>query len=110
MGPLEIGPMTVIVDETPEGLMRAKADAGDASILGHFVPATATIVVDPDQTDASARVTVLHEVFHAIWWNSGMRGEFTSREEELVVTAISSGLLDVLRRNPELVAYLTSGA
>lgn len=49
--------------------------------------------------------TVLHEVMHAILYAQG-RPDGGDTEEQYV-RALSSGLVVVLRENPELVAYLT---
>jgi hypothetical protein len=56
------------------------------------------------QADPRARVavTLLHEVVHAIFKIAGLPNE----KEEDTVTRLSPLLLDTLRRNPDLVAYL----
>ena len=50
------------------------------------------------------RKSLLHEVIHACNWISGH--DDTSSEEQFV-RALAFPLLDVLRDNPELVAFLT---
>jgi hypothetical protein len=56
----------------------------------------------PDQE----RDTVLHEVLHALLGVGGAAG-LSSDEEETVVRLLAPTMLDVLRRNPVLVRYLT---
>jgi hypothetical protein len=48
--------------------------------------------------------TVLHEILHAVYANAGLS---PLSDEEHVCSAISTGLLQVLRDNPKLVAWLT---
>ena len=54
--------------------------------------------------------TVLHETLHACFAISGIGASVSTAEEERIVAAISPLLLDTLRRNPELVAYLLGEA
>lgn len=61
---------------------------------------TAQIRVVEAQGPYQERDTVLHELLHAALLVMGK-----GREEE-IVSALSPVLLDVLRSNPELVAYL----
>lgn len=64
------------------------------------------IQICADQEASKERVTVLHEALHAVWFNAGDRRD--KQDEEGAIRILASGLLDTLRRNPELVAYLTA--
>jgi len=49
--------------------------------------------------------TLLHEILHGLWETVGLAdGEKTS--DESVIKALSPLLLDTLRRNPDVLAYL----
>ena len=57
------------------------------------------------------RDTVMHEVLHALLENVGLAYEMREDDyEEKVVRRLAPALLDLLRRNPRLVQYLTSPA
>lgn len=60
----------------------------------------------------NVRDTVLHEVIHTVLslgYLDGQQDVFKNgRQAERVVEVLSTHLLDTLRRNPELVAYLTA--
>jgi hypothetical protein len=66
------------------------------------VHAKQTIVLDSRQATDYLAVTLLQEVVHAIFKIAGLPNE----KEEDTVTRLSPLLLDTLRRNPDLVAYL----
>ena len=66
------------------------------------------IIVASDLAPSLTRETVLHELLHALWDTTPLRLEPISKREEDVVTALAPPLLDTLRRNPKLVAYLTT--
>lgn len=69
--------------------------------------------MDPNQGPDQLAATLLHEVLHAVWSTVGLShanlAEVEDREET-VVAALEPLLLDVLRRNPKLVRYLTAGS
>lgn len=101
-----VGPFThpVVVDEK-----RCK----DADIaFARFNTIDGEILVNPDQGGMQLRDSVLHEVTHAICELLGCHAGgdaaiFDGRDhEERFVRGFSPALLDVLRRNPALVAFL----
>jgi hypothetical protein len=49
-------------------------------------------------------VTLLHELLHAIWYAAGRRGEKLAEEE--AIRTLSPLLLDVLKANPDVLAFL----
>jgi hypothetical protein len=73
---------------------RTRAEAGE-------------IVIDSSLADDMLRETLLHEVLHAAWDVTPLRLEPYEEHEEAVITAFAPLLLDALRQNPRLVAYLT---
>jgi hypothetical protein len=64
--------------------------------------AKGTIVLDPNQTDQHKRAALLHEVLHGCLHVTAQHLKW----EEKAVRLITGPLLDALRRNPALVAYL----
>lgn len=51
---------------------------------------------------AAERQTLMHEIVHSVLWLTG----HDTKDDDPLVQALSSGLLQVLRANPHLVAYL----
>lgn len=88
----------VFGDESPlsngEALGRCNIDTGRMFI------STRPDRQSPDQL----RDTVLHEVVHAVVELNKLEG---TEVDERLVSVLSTHLLDTLRRNPELVVYLT---
>lgn len=62
------------------------------------------ILIDPHAHIERQRVALFHEVIHGCDDLAGTNG---IEEEEQIITALAPLLLDTLRRNPALVAYLT---
>lgn len=76
---------------------------------GYCSPRRQQILVDThDSHPGSSRYTLLHEVVHAMTDLTGHSKEWSDDDEEAFVTRFTPVLLDVLRRNPDLVAYLTN--
>lgn len=72
------------------------------------------IVLHPEQGADQLRESTLHELMHAIIRGNGL-GELSEGDavldparEERVIASVAPILLDMLRRNPRLVAYLTA--
>lgn len=59
------------------------------------------ILVSKDQTPLGVRQTLTHEVVHAILRNIGQ-----SEVGEEIVDGVANGVLEVLRRNPDMVQFL----
>lgn len=84
----------------------------DATIdeLGTTTPRRTEIKVNPNQSPASMRDTVLHELLHAVCSESGMSHAMgvSDDDEERMIRILTPMLLQVLRRNPRLHTYLTT--
>lgn len=67
------------------------------------------LVITLDATNHAdvVKETLLHEVLHTITEYTGVDDDLGADDEEKVVNRLAPVLLDVLRRNPKLVAYLT---
>lgn len=94
---LRIGPMTWSVTLDP-----LLSDA-----VGETRAQKLTIRLAPGQAPDYERDTLLHEVMHAILIHNALELEHDF-EEKLCLT-LAPALLDTLRRNPRLRAYLFDG-
>lgn len=55
--------------------------------------------------------TIVHEILHAAWAQTGLRASKNiDSYEEVVIESLAPLLLGALRSNPDLVAYLTGEA
>lgn len=62
------------------------------------------IFIEPSETQQKKEHTLLHEVMHALWWQTGLSSRYKEDKkiEEEVIDAISSGLYQVLKDNKML--------
>jgi hypothetical protein len=81
-----------------DALHEGKADAA----VGITVEALRTIAVSGDLVADAERETFLHELLHACISASGL----SCRDEERLVSVLAPRLLEALRHNPVIVAYL----
>ena len=81
----------------------------DDGAFGKLLKKGQKILVQRAQAPDCERDTVLHETMHAILFHTGTLSgmNWTSDQEEAIVSAITPLLLDTLQRNPKLVSYLT---
>jgi len=107
-----IGPVTYRVTINPDDWMRYEHKFQSKGDYGHTLNIGATILINPDSTPDVVRLTLWHEIQHALfetvmgspdWLNLG---ENKDDREEAIIRAIESPTLLVLRDNPDLVAYL----
>lgn len=102
---IQIGPLRYQVIATPEAYHAVVART-NTHFYGHIQDGSTTITLDPDQVPDHARYALLHEVLHGCWHISDPPGEtFT---EEQAIRVMCGPLLDTLRRNPDLVAWLVA--
>lgn len=104
---VQIGPYAYDVILESIDIESTDVDVHEFQALGTVNPASLTIHIEPDQHPMMMRNTVLHEVIHAI---RNLTGEAGDGDEETFVSSTSALLLDTLRRNPVLVAYLVDDA
>lgn len=74
--------------------------------VGLCSASSGTIKIARKQEPFEERDTLLHEVMHGILRQQGR--VYDEVPEELYVRALATGLLGVLRSNPEFVEYLLS--
>lgn len=103
---VEVGPLVYTVRTD-------KQRSDDADTFGFTDHEKSEIILDPKLAAPHARVILLHELLHTILRDAigaqrgGKSALLADRDtEEILVTAVAPWLLEVLRRNPELVAYL----
>jgi hypothetical protein len=102
-----------LVDDPDAGLARyAKPNEVGHANLG---ASRITIRGSSESSISNQRDSVLHEVLHAVMVLYGYIGDEkdvykTPRMGERVIEVAATGLLDVFRRNPALVAYLMDDA
>lgn len=109
-------PAAIIVGPFTYALLfdRAKIDAASVAkgdeLEGSTQPHRLEILVAPDLPAERAQEVTLHETLHAIIDASGLLPtleRWAPDAEEVVVGALSPLLLDTLRRNPDLLGWLT---
>lgn len=104
---VHVGPMTYTVTTDKTDLLKATVDQR-SPLFGWSCERTQVIGLDPNQADGSKRDTLLHECLHQINVLTGLVVDWDREEEEKIVRRLTPALLDLLRRNPKLVAYLTA--
>lgn len=103
---LVLGPVTYTISTSLVDVGRACRDQGEV-LLGATDHPSLRIVVDPDQAPGQARDTLLHESLHAVFQISGLSDEWGDAKEERVIRRVSPWILELIRSNPALVAFLT---
>jgi len=107
-----IGTITYTVSMDRDDWLRLEHRTQTKGSYGHVDHTTARIYINPKASPDVARLTLWHEVMHALCqsvmgspdWRS-LGAEPWDREES-VVRAFESPTLQVLRDNPELAIYL----
>lgn len=97
-----VGPAVFTVSTDEVDLLRA-ANEMHFDLLGHCDPRRSRITINPEQSSHRMRATLLHECLHAVFEQLGLAGD----DEEATVARLAPALLDLLRRNPDLVTFLT---
>lgn len=91
--------------------VKAFENPADDRVLGETAPDKLTIVIRPGLPPDIERVVVWHELTHVVMSLFGWLGEKPIRaSEEAITDLVSQAQMDVLRRNPRLVAYLCADA
>lgn len=101
---VDIGPHRYHIDFSPETglLLHDEMNCGDSR------PDRCLVRLDLQRPQTKVAETLLHELVHCVWSQTPCRvSDYDSHEEE-IVSALAPWFLDLLRRNPLLVAYLTA--
>lgn len=78
----------------------------DEGANGKHYPDRLTIVYSTDPHPAKLQEVILHELMHALLTMAGLDQDLDEDHTEAVARRVTPWLLDVLRSNPDLVAYL----
>jgi hypothetical protein len=101
-----VGPHTYVITDDPSKLHKESHQIGD-TLYGITDVDVTTIYVDKKLAPSQLADTVLHELIHAMTATTGLDVDLGKILDESVARRLSPALLDMLRRNPKLVAYLT---
>jgi len=104
---IQIGPFNVSVILDDDAANRASI-SHKTDIDGEWDSRALTLTIRPGMAADKEAETVLHEVLHGLTFTTGLVHDIPD-DEEGVVTRLAPALLDTLRRNPKLVAYLLNG-
>lgn len=102
---IDVGPLQITVSESQADFQRMVVeDATDT--WGYARYGECLIVLKPAQAESHKRMVLLHELMHFLWH----AGDRLHKEDETAISVLAAPLLDTLRRNPALVAYLMEAA
>ncbi len=101
-----VGPFVYTIATDELSVLRETADVGTET-YGRFDVQASRIVIDVTGSPMFVRETLTHELIHALADMTGVATNLGDKEEERTVRVLAPALLDLLRRNPKLVAYLT---
>lgn len=106
---VDIGAITYAVHCSEEGIDKARTAEREPKLAGCIFYEQCWIALDPTLPESKKREVLLHEITHGIIHNSDMTiGK--NKEEEHFIRLFSRGMLDTLRRNPQLVTFLMGDA
>lgn len=100
---IAIGPHTYAVQSDETADLELDADDNVGSCTSYLC----RIRVHSKATLSMQRDALLHEVMHAVWYQVGL-GASKRLNEEQIILAMTTPLLDVLQANPHLVEFLTA--
>ena len=100
---IEVGPYTYKVDDGELGLLRKEREF-ETGLYGYTDHLGLVIGIAPGVAEDNQTETLLHEVLHCIIRLMGL--DWSTEDEEKIIKRLSPLLIDTLRRNPGLVAYL----
>lgn len=88
--------------------VKFKKNLSAAAYVGEFDEGNTAILLRKEQSEASLRDSVIHEILHVIIYLAGIRQNLNlpHDEEEKLVVAISPWILALMRDNPTLVEFL----
>lgn len=100
-----VGPFRYTISRNRAAIAAAAKERGE-ELEGCLQAHKLLLLVSPDMPEERQAEAMLHELLHAICDATGLTVPLGHKAEERVVAAMSPALLDMLRRNPKLVAYL----
>lgn len=103
---VQVGPVRYRVRVSQKAIDEAPDPKRVGQLMGSTILPQARIAIDPDLHPDVMADTFLHELLHALMDVTGANGVIDEDTEEDLVCRLSPALLDLLRRNPKVVAYL----
>ena len=103
---IQVGAQRLTVSVDSDKVARVAAKEGASELLGNYDSRRNRILIEPHQAAGQKVDTLLHECLHAVFDQTGLAHEWGPEVEEGVVRRLTPALLDLLRRNPKLVAFL----
>lgn len=105
-------PAVINIDDVPYVVVVVPSDGSvkaDPNEDGGYEARTQTIEIRAGLPAHYERNTLLHEVLHACWEHGGLNvHDRPAPTEEEAVSSLAYRLIQVLRANPALVAYLVA--
>lgn len=101
----QVGPtkIDIVIDEAEFHKHAKDQDPSDAYGYTYFFGQK--VYMDPNQGDDNLAETSLHETLHCVAEHVGLKEIFSDGDEEKFIAMISPTLLDVMRRNKDLVMF-----
>lgn len=100
---LQLGPYSIPVKFDLDAMTAASAN-------GAYMADLSTILMAPNNSADVERDTLLHETLHAIWNQTTLVKKYPDGEQdsegEYIIAELAPRILELLRRNPDLVRYL----
>ena len=98
-------PSSIVIGPYTYQVEFERSHNGAANSWGHIRYEESVIRVDDTLKDDRRRVCLMHEALHGVFEVTGNNPD----NEEALVTAFAPVMVDMMRRNPALVAYLMDG-
>lgn len=102
---VQVGPYELEVRCSEAAMDHADAKSG-ISCDGATITRKGWIAIRPEITESAKREVLLHEVMHSVWFVAGRHDGKV--DDETAIGILAPTLLDTLRRNPDLAAFLLS--
>jgi hypothetical protein len=102
---VDVGPFRYTI--TSDELTRHRAqEVAQTIILGETDHDRLTIILNETMQPGLARETLMHECLHVVTEVCGLRRKWGNAKDERIIRRLSPLLLELLRRNPDIVSYL----
>ena len=99
------------VSEYADEDMKTKIDVDTEGevVWGAINDCTQEIYINKEATPQMKRLTLLHEIVHAITFNNDIGSITKSDDMENTVDRLASGIYEVMKRNPDVVKWVMEG-
>ena len=102
---VQVGPYVYTIVSDAARIAECEKEAHE-ELFGMTVHKSLEIILHPDAVDMVIRETLLHEVLHAVLYNTGISDRMTEKTEEHLVRALSPALFVLLRDNKKFLGYI----